>query len=94
MAGVARIGDVTTGHGLYGPQTIMTGNLKVLVGGRPIAVINSIVSLHCVGFACHYSNIASASLKVFVQGTPIVRIGDVIACGGMVATGYDKVIAN
>lgn len=94
MSGIARIGDVTTGHGAYGPQTILTGNAKVTIDGIPIALVGSSVSTHCIPVNCHDSVIVAGSAKVTVNGIPIARIGDAIACGGSVAVGSSKVTSS
>lgn len=54
---------------------------------------NNIVVSNC-GPSCHSGNAASGSGTVFVNGRPLVRIGDAVSCGGSSATGSGDVFAN
>ncbi len=90
--GAARIGDTTTGHNAFPPQTILTGKAKVLVQGIPASTIGDAVSNHCNPISCHSSEIAGGSAKVLIMGQPSARIGDPIACGGVIQSGSSKVM--
>lgn len=54
---------------------------------------NNVVVSNC-GPSCHDAVAASGSGTVFVNGRPLVRIGDAVSCGGSSASGSGDVFAN
>jgi uncharacterized Zn-binding protein involved in type VI secretion len=44
-------------------------------------------------YDCHAGGPASFSSKVFVEGSPAIRIGDTLTCGDTVAGGASKIVS-
>lgn len=91
MPGAVRLGDICTGHGCFSPRPVVSGNLKVIIDGKPACTIGDVLVPHCCGPICHPGNIASGSFKVIIGGRPAASIGDVVSCGSFMATGSLKV---
>ena len=75
---VCRVGDKNATGGV-----ILTGDPKVLVNGRPIAVLGSRVSPHppCPKPGTHCAaTTTSTSSTVLVGGKPVVTVGDLDTC--------------
>lgn len=51
-------------------------------------------AVHCCGSSCHDSSQASGSGSVSVNGMPMARVGDSIACGSSNASGSGNVSAG
>ena len=84
---IARIGDLTTGHGCHPPQTIIEGSPSVFLDGLAVARVGDSVSAHTCGSDTHDGVIMSNGSNIFVNGQEIARVGCPISCGGTVATG-------
>ena len=91
MPAVCRIGDsLTTGHGCTGVTTIADSNtdhtvfangINILVNGAP-TVSHTIPAGDCVP---HVDVTKSGSGTVFINGTPVNRIGDSADAGAMIS---------
>lgn len=91
MTDIARKGDKTTGHGGYGPQTILAGSPNVKINNKPSARKGDPVSVHSNGRSSHSSIIGGGAPRILVNGKPKARKGDPIACGGSVMNGSSNV---
>ena len=94
MAAVALAGGTSTGHGCFPPVPDIGGySSKTIVEGRPVQLvgITNYGPIHNCGLSVHACGpVVSGSGKNFVEGTPVARIGDSIACGDMIAKGASK----
>ena len=97
MPALARSGDPTTGHGTYPPTFVEGGSPKVSAQGISVLSKATLVHVpHCnmvKPYDCHSGSAATYSDKVFIEGSPAVRIGDMITCGDTVAGGAGKVVS-
>lgn len=95
MAGIQRVGDKNTAGGL-----ILTGDPTVLVNGRPIATVGSLVTPHpcCGAKGCPPVHCAAETTSilstVLVNGTPVVTTGSIDTCGHMRSIGSIDVIVG
>ncbi len=97
MPAIARSGDPTTGHATYPPTNVVGGSPKVSAQGIGVlSEANLIHVTHCNTVKphdCHAGSAATFSDKVFIEGSPAVRIGDMLTCGDTVAGGAGKVVS-
>ncbi|AUR86073.1 PAAR motif protein [Vibrio phage 1.081.O._10N.286.52.C2] len=97
MPALARAGDSTTGHETYPPTTVVGGSSKVTAEGVGVLSKDNLIHVtHCNTvdpYDCHAGSAATYSDKVFIEGSPAIRIGDTITCGDTVAGGAGKVIS-
>lgn len=96
MPAVTRLGDACTGHGCWPPRPSTGASPDVFVNG---------IAAHREGDAwaphtcptipeTHASVLAAGSTTVFVNGKPLGRIGDPVACGSSVAVGSANVFSG
>lgn len=100
MPAAARTGDPTSHGGLITtpPPGAAAAVARVLIGGRPAAVVGS---LHACPMPPHAAlgpaNVilpgpaALAAATVLIGGAPAARVGDRTACGGTVLAGAPNV---
>nr|WP_286946255.1 PAAR domain-containing protein [Pseudomonas sp. UBA6718] len=95
MPAVSRLGDQCTGHGPWPPRPSTGASPNVYVNGIAVHRQGDSWAVHCSPTpACHASELAEGSATVFVNGKPIARIGDPVACGSSVAQGSANVFAG
>jgi len=94
MPAVARLGDTCTGHGCFPPRANDEASTDVFINGLGAHRVGDHWQTHCCGPSCHDSTLAAGSATVFVNGKPLGRIGDAIACGSAVASGSGNVFAG
>ena len=94
MPAVSRMGDVCTGHGCFPPRANTDGSGDVFVNGVGAHRQGDGWESHQCGDSAHASALASGSSTVFVNGKPLARIGDPVACGSAVAMGSSSVFAG
>jgi len=94
MPAVARLGDTCTGHGCFPPRANDEASPDVFVNSLGAHRVGDHWQTHCCGPSCHDSVLANGSSTVFVNGKPLGRIGDAIACGSAVASGSGNVFAG
>lgn len=93
MPAVTRLGDLSTGHACYPPTNLVqTAATKSYVNGILVALTDpeSQFVTHVCGTSVHPQpsrNISSGAVKSFIEGRPVARIGDNIACGDAIAQG-------
>ena len=100
MPGVCRVGDtLSTGHACTGTTTIAAPatDTTVKVNGINAIVIGAPTVSHpfppIPPCAPHVANVNAGSPNVFVNGTPLGRIGDSADAGAM-TSGSGNVFAN
>lgn len=94
MPGVARQGDLCSGHGGFGPRAAVEGSADVFIDGLPAHRQGDAWAVHCDSDSCHASVMAAGSGNVLVNGLPLARVGDPVACGSVVATGSGTVFTG
>ena len=93
MPAIARIGDVSAGHGCFPPTNLtQTYATKTYFNGKLVAVVDPSTRFapHSCGRDTHAGitrAISSGSSKTYIEGKPAARIGDNIACGDACAEG-------
>lgn len=92
MPAGSRLGDLTTGHGCFPPQTVVESSSTVFYDDIGAARETDGVSTHCCGSSCHDSTIATGSKNVFIDNLPAARIADPVNCGSAMAQGSRRVI--
>lgn len=95
---VCTVDSISTGHACDGVALIQ-GSLQsnVYIGGKPVAIRGDAIQVHTilVGDACvpHGATISGGSLKVFIGGISVARVGD-SADAGAIISGSSKVFAG
>lgn len=92
---VSRLGDTNVVGGI-----VVTGNLTVLVNGRPITRLGDKVTPHpcCGARRCPPTHCAarttSSNFTVLVGGIPVTSLGDIDTCGHLRASGSFNVFVG
>lgn len=94
MPGVARLGDICSGHGCWPPRPNDQASPNVYVNSINTHRESDHWVIHCCDDDCHDGSLALGSSSVFINGLPIARIGDPISCGSSVAQGSSNVFAG
>lgn len=92
-AAVARLGDMSSGHGPYPPRPNITASPNVFANMLPVHRQGDQWAVHCGPKHCHPGILASGSPTVFANGQQVGRINDPVACGDVVASGSPNVFA-
>jgi uncharacterized Zn-binding protein involved in type VI secretion len=90
MPAVHRYGDICTGHNTCEPRPNISASTDVYVNNRGAHRTGDSWAIHCK----HSSVLATGSSTVFVNGRELGRIGDLVACGSLTATGSEDVFAG
>lgn len=94
MPGVARLGDVCSGHGCFPSRANVQASATVFVNGRGWHCVGDAWASHgCAVCAPHGGTLATGSATVFVGGQAAGRLGDAVSCGSTVATASQDVFA-
>lgn len=93
MPAAVRIGDLCTGHGPYGPRPAISGSENVFINSISAHRVGDLWTEHC-HHGCHGSVQATGAPTVRVNGIPLARVGDQIACGSINAQGSPNVFAG
>jgi len=94
MLGVARLGDLCTGHGNFKTRPCTQGSPDTFANGRKRHRRTDVWVTHTSGDNSHSSQLSTASRTVFVNGLGQGRIGDLVACTSRVKTGSEDVFAG
>lgn len=94
MSGVVRLGDICTGHGAFPPRKVDSASSNVVVNGKGAVRLGDHWVTHCSPASCHDSTSSKGSSTVFVNGKPLVRKSDAIACGSKANTCSSDVISG
>ena len=90
---VARLSDSCTGHGCFQSRMSVSASDDVVINNRGAHRVSDQWQEHtCV--TTHGSYLEAGSSSVYVNGLPLGRVGDPIACGSFVASGSDDVFAG
>ena len=92
--GVVRKDDTCTGHGCYGSRANDAASPNVNTNGRGTHRVGDHWVSHCCGPDCHDSTADKGSGTVNVNGKPIFRHGDAVACGSAGDTCSANVLAG
>jgi uncharacterized Zn-binding protein involved in type VI secretion len=94
MAAIALAGGSSTGHGCFPPVSDIGGyTSKTSVEGRLVQLVGrtNYGPIHNCGNSVHACGpVVSGSSKNIMEGAPVARIGDGIACGDMIGRGASK----
>jgi uncharacterized Zn-binding protein involved in type VI secretion len=93
MPKVARFSDTCTGHGPFPPRANTSASENVFINGLGAHRLTDSWGPHSAR-TTHESTLVSGSSTVFVNGLPLGRVGDIVGCGSIVATGSDNVFAG
>ena len=91
---VARLGDKCSGHGCFPPRQNIEASNSVFINGKGAHRQGDAYETHCCGDSCHDSVLAQGSSKTYVNGKPLGRVTDPVACGSMVAQGSPNVFSG
>lgn len=94
MAAVVRLGDLCSGHGCFPPRANTSASPNVFCNGLAVHRLGDSWGDHSCGHSHHTSVLAAGSSKVFVNGRPIARVADSVACGSVAAQGSSSVFAG
>ena len=91
MPAVALQGGRSTGHGWFPPKGDIGGySSKTSINGKKVQLtgVTGYGPIHRCGKVVHgMGKVVTGSRKTTMEGKPIARIGDKIACGDTVAKG-------
>lgn len=90
MAGVARLGDLTSHGGVLKAPV----RKDVLTNGRPTAHIGTVIVCPSGTPPHGFTVVVSGNTSVLVGGIPIATVGSATSCGAVVATGSGDVEAG
>lgn len=96
MAALAALeGGKSTGHGPFGPRPTLGGfSENVTIEGKRVQLVGK-TFYEGHGSGSHPEKpartVSSGSTLVTIEGIPVARIGDRIACGDYIAEGCTKV---
>lgn len=99
MPAIALENQISTGHGCFPPtQCVGPYSSTVRINGKLVQLrgISRYIQ-HTCGKVTHPTNgriVVEGSATIFVEGIPVVRIGDLIACGDRVGKGSDNVFGG
>lgn len=84
------MGDLSSGHGCWPPQTALPGNPTVLINFMPVHCAGDMYTFHlcpCKGCIPHPGVGAVGASTVLASFRPVRRFGDALGglCGGSVA---------
>ena len=91
---VSRKGDIDSGHGCFPPRVSITGSPDVFINSIEALRQDDQYGVHVCLTNSHSSTVSGGSATVFVNGKPLARIGDAIACGSIIAQGSANVFAG
>lgn len=94
MPGIALLSDMCSGHDCFGGRVNDTASTDVFVEGRGVHRQTDHWTAHTCNNDSHDSILAVGSTSVFINGLGCGRIGDMIECGSIIATGSSTVLAG
>jgi uncharacterized Zn-binding protein involved in type VI secretion len=97
MPPVTRLGDMCSGHGCHPPRKSIEGSHNVFVNSIPAHRRGDGWAVHICPpkiYAPHGSVLAEGSKTVYVNGRPLGRANDPIACGSVVLGASNNVFAG
>lgn len=97
MAGIVKLGAMTTGHACWPPTMVAQGSPNVFVEGLPAVAMGHMAIPHvCTSpsFPVHPASVAQGSSNVMINGAPAARMGDMLTCSDMIAQGAGTVLGG
>ncbi len=95
MPGIHRVTDIESGHECWPPRPALTGTTTVFVNKLPATLSGvTVYPVHSCGPLAHSGILAEGSSTVFMNGSPVGRLGDKISCGGVALLCSTDVFAN
>ena len=95
MPAITRLGsDSSAGHCFPPRPADSAGQGSVFVNGILGTVVGAHYPVHCCGKPCHDGSASAGSGTVFFEGKAVHRIGDLISCGDVSASGSPNVFAG
>ncbi len=98
MPGIARLGDICTGHGCWPPRPPKSGSPNVFVNHKPWIRQGDPWKSHCClcckNHPCHTSKLCAGSETIFINSKAGGRIGDPVCCGSAVARSSTNVFGG
>lgn len=95
MAGISRLGDISTGHGGYHPTPVIGASSNVITNGIGTARVGDQLAVHVKPKSPpHVPVISSGSGTVIVNGKSVARAGDPCGCGDSLSGSSGNVIAG
>jgi len=95
MPAVTRLGvDPSAGHCFPPRPADAAGQGSVFVNGILGTVVGAHFPVHCCCKPCHDGSAAAGSGTVFFGGKAVHRIGDLISCGDVSASGSPNVFSG
>ncbi len=94
IKGVARLGDMDSGHGGFNPRGSTGGSPDVFVNGIAVHRVGDEWPRHSKGKSGHDSITTGGSSTVFCNGRAVARIGDTLNCGSIIAQGSTDVFCG
>lgn len=95
MSSIALDGAGTTGHGQFPPSSLQSTASTVFINGKLPLLNGDPMAVHCdPSPSCHGSVAIASTAKIFVNGKPVVQIGDSTACGDTIADGSSNVFVG
>ena len=92
MAQIALDKSQTTGHGGFPPTTVQSTATTVVINGKPPILHGDPMATHCdPSPSCHAQTAVAQTAKVFINGKPVVQVGDSTACGDTISMGSSNV---
>lgn len=92
--GVARKGDVCTGHTCFPTRQNIKGSPDTFADGKPQHRVTDNWAIHSCRMMSHSSQLRNGSETIFTNGLSQGRINDPVACGSRVRTGSRTVFAG
>lgn len=83
-------GAICSGHGCFPPRPGVATAMRTFAGDIPVLRVGDAYPVHSCGDQSHPGTVSAGSLKSFVAGIALARIGDAISCGSVVAQGSEK----
>lgn len=93
-AAIARLGDMSSGHGPFPPRPNIQASPNVFANMIPVHRESDQWAVHCGPKSCHPGVLAKGSSTVFANGLGVGRIADKINCGDVIASGSPNVFAG
>lgn len=95
MPGAVRLNDACTGHACYSSRNNVVASSDVHINSRGAHRVGDAWAAHgCAVCPPHGATQSSGSPTVFVNNSPLARIGDAIDCGSANMSGSSDVIVN
>ena len=87
MSGIARLGDLCTGHDGFKSRPIITASQSMTINGLGVASQGDLLDYHNKDNKIHNGFILTGSSNMTLSGRSVARIGDLVSCGGSILTG-------